>query len=586
MREGGLSASLMYLDFFNTHVQRTALTIASNCCRNISSDAFAQVQDIVPILTNTITYSDQRVVEQSCLCWLRLAKSFKHQRESLEAIVSEDLLKTMVGFIVGSGSSNSVGPQVFSSLMQFLSMVAKSSPTLRLQLLNENIIDILFHILTGSVPPPAEDLQSTVVISSIAAKSNNSIFEILDILVGLLPDLPTDGVFSMKTPVALTTAITNPDEAPIASRTRSANSRRNSEDGEQQELPVTDESTTLWSKRPQIAQRICQIMVPTMFEVYTSTVNLQIRQVVMTTLLKIVYFSDTNVLERVLASIPLAGFIAGVLAQKEHSSLIISALQLAELLLTKLPLLYADHFETEGVIFEINRLASTSDESTSKAVTAEEPSTSSKAPATAAAEEDTSSATEKLESELEAIFGGDNQELDASFSSGMRLFDRLKKSSTSYMTGNDGRGRDKGLGQKDTRQWIIITCRNFLVTYTDVSKVSDASSHTADTDTLKHVAQCLQGTGPNGMTHKEALEAMATRYKSGSGISSFELMNTGLIDALLTYLTTNETEGTNRITKTFQPLTHLHSILLLPCRTRSQLSPSYIYAHFHGWTRS
>jgi E3 ubiquitin-protein ligase TRIP12 len=323
-----------------------------------------------------------------------------------------------------------------------------------------------------------------------------------------------------------------------------------------------------------------------MFEVYASTVNLQIRQVVMTTLLKIVYFSDTNVLERVLASIPLAGFIAGVLAQKEHSSLIVSALQLAELLLTKLPLLYADHFETEGVIFEINRLASTSDESTSKAVTAEEPSTSSKAPATAAVEEDTSSATEKLESELEAIFGGGNQEPDASFSSGMRLFDRLKKSSTSYMTGNESGGRDKGLGQKDTRQWIIITCRNFLFTYTDVSKVSDASSHTADIDNLKQVAQCLQGTGSDGMTHKEALGAMATRYKSGSGISSFELMNTGLIDALLTYLTTNETEGTNRINRTFQAFTHLHSTLLLSRRTRSQLSPSYVYAHFHGWTRS
>src|ERR1700709_2140978 len=104
----------MYLDFFNTHVQRTALIIAANCCRNISSDAFAQVQEIVPTLINTITYSDQRVVEQSCLCWLRLAKSFKHYRESLETIVSQDLLKTIVGFI--AGTSNAVGPQVFSSL--------------------------------------------------------------------------------------------------------------------------------------------------------------------------------------------------------------------------------------------------------------------------------------------------------------------------------------------------------------------------------------------------------------------------------------------------------------------------------------
>ncbi|KAI8576516.1 hypothetical protein K450DRAFT_256549 [Umbelopsis ramanniana AG] len=526
VREGGLSASLMYIDFFNTHVQRTALTIAANCCRNISSDAFAQVQDIVPILTNTITYSDQRVVEQSCLCWLRLAKSFKNQRESLEAIVSEDLLKTMVGFIAGSGSSNSIGPQVFSSLMQFLSIVAKSSPTLRIKLLSENIIDILFHILTGGVAPPTEDLQSTIVVSSIAPKSNNAIFEILDILVGLLPDLPTDGIFSTK-PQALLKPDGTPVEAPIASRTRSSHSRTNSDE------VTVDESTALWRERPHIAERICQIMVPTMFEVYSSTVNLQIRQVVMTMLLKIIYFSDTQVLERVLITIPLAGFIAGVLAQKEHSSLVVTALQLADLLLTKLPSLYTSHFETEGVIFEIRRLASSCDDkqASSEETKASSSSTSSEKPPTTAEEEvqDSSqaSAADKLESELQAIFG--DRELDVSFTSGMRLFDRLKKSSTS---GNKSQG--------DTQEWLSVTAQNFLILYSNTTKISEAS-HTEGTDHLKHVAECLQGRSQD-MTPKAALQEIAARYRSGSGISSFELMNTGLIDGLLSYVTTTGTE--------------------------------------------
>ncbi|KAG8842065.1 Ubiquitin fusion degradation protein 4, partial [Serendipita sp. 411] len=40
VREGGLAALLNYLDFFSTHVQRTALQAASNCCRNMSSDSF------------------------------------------------------------------------------------------------------------------------------------------------------------------------------------------------------------------------------------------------------------------------------------------------------------------------------------------------------------------------------------------------------------------------------------------------------------------------------------------------------------------------------------------------------------------
>jgi E3 ubiquitin-protein ligase TRIP12 len=436
----------------------------------------------------------------------------------------------MVGFIAGSGSSNSIGPQVFSSLMQFLSIVAKSSPPLRIKLLSENVIDILFHILTGGVAPPTEDLHSTIVVSSISPKSNNAIFEILDILVGLLPDLPTDGIFSTK-PQALLKPDGTPVEAPIASRTRSSHSRTNSDE------VTVDESTALWKERPHIAQRICQIMVPTMFEVYSSTVNLQIRQVVMAMLLKIIYFSDTQVLERVLITIPLAGFIAGVLAQKEHSSLVVTALQLSDLLLTKLPSLYTSHFETEGVIFEIRRLANSlcdDKQANSEEIKASSSSLSSEKPHTEEEAQDSSqaSAADKLESELQAIFG--DRELDASFTSGMRLFDRLKKSST-YMSG------DKTPGQKDTQEWISVTAQNFLILYANTTKTSDAS-HTADTDRLKHVAECLQGISQD-MTPKAALQEIAARYKSGAGISSFELMNTGLIDGLLSYVTTSGIEG-------------------------------------------
>ncbi|CAM0137538.1 unnamed protein product [Umbelopsis sp. WA50703] len=527
VREGGLGASLMYLDFFNTHVQRTALTIAANCCRNISSDAFAQVQEIVPTLNNTISYSDQRVVEQTCLCWLRLVRSFKHQRASLETIVSEDLLKTIMGFIAGTGSSNAVGPHIFSSLMQFLSIIAKSSPTLRSKLLEANIIDILFHILTGSVAPPTEDIQSTIVVSSIVPKSNTAIYEILDILVNLLPNLPSDGIFNLKTPTPMTV---EPEEEPIASRTRSSNSRKNSDDSLESAEP--DESTTLWTKQPHVAQRVCQVMVPTLFEVYSSTVNLQIRQLVLTTLLKIIHFTNNDVLEHVLVSIPLASFIPGVLAQQEHSSLLISALQLAEILLIKLPQQYVNHFESEGVIYEIRRLASAAEDEQGPSTSSQDVSKPESSSAEATQEEPSS--TERLESELEAIFA--DRALDVSFTSGMRLFDRLKKGAASNAMGS----QDKGLGSKDTRHWISITAQSFLDAYAEASKLDDGSL-SAGTEHLSVVAQCLQGTSQT-MTPKEALQEITARYKAGTGISSFELMSTGLIDGLLHYLSNTGSE--------------------------------------------
>jgi E3 ubiquitin-protein ligase TRIP12 len=57
VREGGLTACLTYLDFFATSTQRTAVTTAANCCRNIPEESFPTVRDVMPILLNTLSRS-------------------------------------------------------------------------------------------------------------------------------------------------------------------------------------------------------------------------------------------------------------------------------------------------------------------------------------------------------------------------------------------------------------------------------------------------------------------------------------------------------------------------------------------------
>ena len=53
----------------------------------------------------------------------------------------------------------------------------------------------------------------------------------------------------------------------------------------------------------------------------------------------------------------LASFLAVILSQQEHQSLVVAALQIADILMTKLPSVYRHFFEREGVIFEISKLA-------------------------------------------------------------------------------------------------------------------------------------------------------------------------------------------------------------------------------------
>ncbi|KAJ2381174.1 Ubiquitin fusion degradation protein 4, partial [Coemansia sp. RSA 2611] len=63
---GGLSACLLFLDFFATGTQRTALSCAANCAQGVTKDQFSQAKDAVQVLERTLFYADQKCAEYSC----------------------------------------------------------------------------------------------------------------------------------------------------------------------------------------------------------------------------------------------------------------------------------------------------------------------------------------------------------------------------------------------------------------------------------------------------------------------------------------------------------------------------------------
>ena len=92
IREGGLNALLQNLDFFLSSVQRTAVTAAANCCKNIPEESFDTVKEVMPTLRNVLNSSDQKVVEQGSQCITRIVDSFKFEDEKLEELMNPDML--------------------------------------------------------------------------------------------------------------------------------------------------------------------------------------------------------------------------------------------------------------------------------------------------------------------------------------------------------------------------------------------------------------------------------------------------------------------------------------------------------------
>jgi E3 ubiquitin-protein ligase TRIP12 len=59
----------------------------------------------------------------------------------------------------------------------------------------------------------------------------------------------------------------------------------------------------------------------------------------------------------ILKNVELASFLAVILSQQEHQSLVVAALQITDVLMTKIPSTYQQYLEREGVTFEISKLA-------------------------------------------------------------------------------------------------------------------------------------------------------------------------------------------------------------------------------------
>jgi len=345
VREGGLTACLTYLDFFATSTQRTAVTTAANCCRNIPEESFPTVRDVMPILLNTLSSSDQRVVEQASLCVCRVIESFKYHDSKLEELVSVDLLKAILRLLL-PGSTNMISPSIHTQFLRVLSISARASPRLSAELLKLNVVDTLYQVLTGVSPPSsteqdvASQIDKNVIMQSIIRTPREQIFETLNVICELLPTVSNDGLMFLND--LQDAGYTGPDNLSMSDRSKMAPNEKRVE--------------LLKGCRNEV-KRFAIILFPTLMHAYTSTVNLSVRQKVLTAQLKMLSNLDTDILEEALRGVSYASHLASILSQQENPTLVTFALQEAELMLKRMESVYRPQFYREGVMTEIEKLA-------------------------------------------------------------------------------------------------------------------------------------------------------------------------------------------------------------------------------------
>jgi E3 ubiquitin-protein ligase TRIP12 len=173
--------------------------------------------------------------------------------------------------------------------------------------------------------------------------------------------------------------------APVVAKSASASrSTSNSRSGKprdpSKEAAVEKRLALLRSEegsRGLVVRRYFALLLPTLVDVYAASVNTQVRTKAVLGMLKIVDFCDSENLAHILQvrplppsslplpltneyvqDVPMAAFLAAMLAVRDQSPLVTSALQLVDLLLSKMPEAYQYLFRREGATHEIERLAS------------------------------------------------------------------------------------------------------------------------------------------------------------------------------------------------------------------------------------
>ena len=508
-----MTACLQYLDFFATPVQQTAVTTAANCCQRIPWDSIETVKSVMPNLLNVLNGNETRVVEQGCLCVCRIVESFKFRDENIEELMNADFLRTILRLLLPS-SGNNLKPTIHTQFLRVLSATARASPALSVELFKMNITDTLFQILTGVSPPNDEDdvapsIDSVMVMQSLIHLPRDQVLETLEVICTLLPGIDKGGLsFLDEVPqrVGSTGGVTS-----VKSEQSTVDKRRD----------------RLTKCQPQL-RRFATILLPTLTDAFSSTVNLGVREKVLSAQLKMLSNLDTPILEDALRSVPYASFLASILSQQDHPLLVTAALQAADLLLKRLGSIYRNQFYREGVFAEIRKLgardvSTQTPPPTSKAGTSGKDKTSQTAAADSDGESEDSDDADDPQDYQDRMDEDDDSEASPSDSDGRPPPPRASAGAMPKMQDMITRAAKKFIDQHET-------CETKVMREKANQNMEDLQNLMSD------IAECYDD--DRSEEGSKLFSQLASHFKGDAleSITSYELLSSNIVDHLLEVL--------------------------------------------------
>uniref|UniRef100_A0A3Q3RR22 E3 ubiquitin-protein ligase n=1 Tax=Mastacembelus armatus TaxID=205130 RepID=A0A3Q3RR22_9TELE len=397
LQAGGLADCLLYLEFFSINAQRNALAIAANCCQSITPDEFHFVADSLPLLTQRLTHqvlSPYNVL--LCFC--------VNQQNLLQEVASRDLLTNIQQLLVVTPPVLSSG--MFIMVVRMFSLMCSNCPCLAVQLMKQNIAETLRFLLCGASNGSCQEQIELV------PRSPQELYELTSLICELMPCLPREGIFAVDVMLKKGSAQTtegaiwqwrddrglwhpynridsriietahqngedeislstlgrvytidfnsmqqiNEDTGTARGIQRKPNPLANPNTGSHQEVRREDARAQLMKEDPELAKCFIKTLFGVLYEVYSSSAGPAVRHKCLRAILRIIYFADAELLKDVLRNHAVSSHIASMLSSQDLK-IVVGSLQMAEILMQKLPDVFSVYFRREGVMHQVKNLA-------------------------------------------------------------------------------------------------------------------------------------------------------------------------------------------------------------------------------------
>ena len=409
----GVSACLTFIDFFSINAQRAALSITANCFLNLTPDEYPLVKDSIPILCNHLNVQDKKSIESTCSAFARLVDSFPTDPAIIMNIAGDSLLSNLKQLLLVSPQVISTG--TFVMVIRMLSTMCSACPSLSVDLLKLNIADTLRYLLLG--PNSKENCLE------LAQRSPQEFYEIVALAAELMPRLPTDGIFRVdgllsRPPVMQPEGIWQwkdergiwhsfdpadsrileasnaaaEDEVNLTSMGQSflidlnSMTQINEETGVtrqiqrrsslavgppgghiavRQEANAPDPREVLISQEPELIDGFVKSLFSVLYEVYSNSAGPAVRHKCLQALLRVIHCAPSDLLQCVLKNQAVSRHIAAMLASPDLR-IVVGAIQMANILMEKLPQVFCVYFRREGVMHQFKKLISEDSKSDSE----------------------------------------------------------------------------------------------------------------------------------------------------------------------------------------------------------------------------